>query len=149
MKVTYSFGVKGFRGNVEGMIFYIDRKSGATLGRRMFTFENHPHHPNFRSAQRQIYAIQPSEGYISNLKSYNIFYNSLPENHHKPMKTWTNLYTRLMFLMQKAIPETVDLKTITREQIYEQNLPCKSVKDAIDSGLLPKPIDYQHLNNDI
>jgi len=73
----------------------------------------------------------------------------MPENELKPMRTWTNVYNKLMFAMQKAMPETVDLKTITREQIYEQNLPCKTLKAAIEFGLLPAVKDYEYWDKPI
>jgi hypothetical protein len=41
----------------------------------------------------------------------------------------------------------VDIATITKGAIYEQNLPCKSVRAAIDAGLLPPILDYKRLNS--
>jgi hypothetical protein len=72
-----------------------------------------------------------------------MYYNDNKDYAHKPMGSWNNAWLKLMFALQKAMPETVDLKTITREQIYEQNLPCKTVKDAIEAGLLPVMPEYQ------
>jgi len=57
MKVKYNKRFKGYSGKADGMIYYIDKKSGATLARKMFTFKNHPGQPTFRSAQKQIYEI--------------------------------------------------------------------------------------------
>jgi hypothetical protein len=142
MKVKYNQRFKGYTGHADGMIYYFDKKSGTTLARKMFTFENHPGQPAFRSAHRQIYTIQPSKFYTYNLRDYIVEYNNLPENELKPMRAWTNVFNKLMFAMQKALPEQVDLATITREQIYAQNLPCKTLKDAIDFGLLPKVKGY-------
>jgi hypothetical protein len=143
MKVDYKLGMKGYSGHVDGMIYYYDKRSGVTLGRKMFKFKNHPGQPGFRSAQQQIYTIEPAQFYTYNLRDYIAEYNNLPGNELKQMRTWTNVYNKLMFAMQKAMPETVDLATITREQIYEQNLPCKTLKDAIDAGLLPKVKGYE------
>jgi hypothetical protein len=149
MKVKYRYQLRGYSGNTDDMIYYFDKKSGVTLARRKFTFRDHPEHPGFRSAQKQIYAIQPSREYVYNLTDYISAYNYLPENELKPMRTWTNLYNKLMFALQKAVPETVDLKTITRQQIYEQNLPCKTLKDAIDYGLLPQVDGYERWDKQI
>lgn len=142
MKVKYSQRFKGFTGKSDGLIYYFDKKSGVTLARKEFTFQNHPGQPPFRSAQKQIYTIQPDKFYIYNLQDYLIAYNNLPQNELKPLRSWTNVYNKIMFAMQKALPGQVDLKTITREQIYDQNLPCKTLKAAIDAGLLPKVKGY-------
>jgi hypothetical protein len=51
--------------------------------------------------------------------------------------------------MQKAMPVSVDLKTITREQIASQNLPCRTLRDAIEAGLLPMVEGYQRWDKQI
>ena len=51
--------------------------------------------------------------------------------------------------MQAKYPEQVDLKTITKEQILEQQLPCLSVKTAVEDGLLTKVPGYQYLDKEI
>jgi len=40
-------------------------------------------------------------------------------------------------------------QTITREQIFSQNLPCKTLKDAIDAGLLPRVNGYERWQAEI
>jgi len=49
----------------------------------------------------------------------------------------------MMFALQKANPETVNLASITREQIAEQNLPCCTLAQAIQAGLLPAVRGYE------
>jgi hypothetical protein len=143
MKVKYKHLLQGYSGNIDGLIYYTNRKTGVTLARKEFTFKNHPGQPGFRNAQKQIYAIAPSRDYQLNLKDYIVYYNDLEENQLKQLTTWSNVYNKLMYALQKAMPETVDLKTITRQQIYDQNLPCKTLKNAIDFGLLPKVDSYE------
>ena len=55
----------------------------------------------------------------------------------------------MMWNMQKTMPDQVDLKTITKEQIYDNNLPCKTLKQAIEAGLLPEVEGYQRWNKQI
>ncbi len=143
MKVRNRKVMEGYSGTLDGMIYYVDRRTGATLARRTFTFKKHPGQPPFRKAQKQIYAINPSDGYKRNLTDYIIAFNKLPENEDRKMSAWTNAYNKIMYGMQKALPGKVDLKTITRAQIYSQNLPCRTVKAAVDAGLLPKVRGYQ------
>jgi len=46
--------------------------------------------------------------------------------------------------MAKMNPE-IDLKTITRQQIYQENLPCISVKNAVEAGILPPVKGYERM----
>lgn len=144
MKATRANLLGEFTGKLDGLIYYRSRRTGKLYVRRQWRFRNpHPAHPQFRSAQRAIFALQPSQAYIANFRDYLGQYLLLPESEYHPAHAWTNLYVRMMFAMQKANPETVNLATITREQITEQNLPCHSLKLAIEAGLLPEVRGYQ------
>ncbi len=147
MKVRLDIPMRGLSGKTGRMIYYYDRRSGLTLARSSFTFKNHPQHPGFRQVQKQIYSIEPSQGYIYNLKDYISNYNFLPGNELQQIRTWTNLYNRIMYALQKALPGQVDLASITRQQIYDQDLPCKSVKTAVEAGLIPALEGYERWSN--
>ena len=43
----------------------------------------------------------------------------------------------------------IDLTTLTREDIIENNLSCRTVKQAIEAGLLPEVPGYEFYNNEI
>ncbi len=143
MKPYFKHMIHGFTGKLDGLIYYIDKFTGKPRARTSFTFKNHPGQKPFKSAQKQIYAIEPSQFYKYDLKDYCLSYNNLPQNAGFPIFTWCHVYNKLMWAMQTAMPDTVDLSTITREQIFEQNLPCISLKAAIDAGLLPKVEGYE------
>lgn len=137
MKATRANLLGEFTGKLDDLIYYRRRGNGKLYVRRRWTFVNHPHHANFALAQRAIFALQPTEAYKRDLKDYLLLYNLLPENEGKQAQYWGNLYVKLMFGMQKAYPEEVNLATLTREQIIAQNLPCHCVKAAVEAGLLP------------
>lgn len=146
MKVKYKHLLQGYSGHTDDMIYYMDKRTGRTLARKAFKFKDHPGQPAFRTAQRNIYALKPSDAYKHNLLDYCMSYSALPEADGKPLYSWCHVYNRLMWAMQRAMPESVDLKTITREQISSQSLPCRSLKDAIDAGLLPAVPGYERFN---
>jgi len=50
-------------------------------------------------------------------------------------------------LTDNSIP--IDLSTLTREDIIENNLPCRTVKQAIEAELLPVVPGYEFYNNEI
>ena len=136
-----------FTGSVDDMIYYRHKANGKIYARKSFTFKDHSGQAPFASAQKAIYALQPSQAYKQNLCDYLIGYNKLKINTGREAITWTNLYNKLMFAMQKKLG--IPLTEITRAQIAEQNLPCQSVKAAVEAGLLPKVPDYQRFNKQI
>ena len=142
MKATRANLLGEFTGKLDGLIYYRRRSNSKLYVRRQWQFENHPHHPTFARVQRAIFALQPSEGYKSNLKDYLLRYNQLPENEGRQAQYWGNLYVKLMFAMQKAMPDTVELACISRQQIVAQNLPCRTLMAAIEAGLLPQVKGY-------
>jgi len=144
MKATRANLLGEFTGKLDGLIYYRSRRTGKLYVRRQWSFKQpHPAHPQFRSAQRAIFALQPSQVYINNFRDYLGQYNLLRESEYKPAHAWTNLYIRMMFALQKANPETVNLASITRQQIAEQNLPCRSLAQAVQAGLLPAVRGYE------
>lgn len=149
MKVTFKNMLHGYTGKADDMIFYMDKRTGKMYARKSFKFKKHPGQPPFRKAQQQIYAINPSQNYKYDLHDYCLSYNELPENKENPIFTWAQMYNKLMWAMQKKMPESVDLKTITREQIIAQNLPCKSVKATVEAGLLPVVEGYERWDKTI
>ena len=137
----------GFTGTLDDMIYYTRRPNGRVYARRRFTLKDHPSHKPFANATRGIYALNPSREYRQNLADYMIGYNRLEANEAKPAQCWNNLYNKLMFAMQKQLG--IALTGITREMIVQQNLPCQTVKAAVEAGLLPKVPDYERFNQPI
>lgn len=149
MKPYFKHTLHGFIGKLDGLIYYMDKFSGRIIARKAFKFKNHPGQPPFKLAQKQIYAVHPSLMYQYDLKDYCLSYNNLPQNGGKPLFTWCHVYNKLMWAMQKLYPEKVNLQKITREQVYKEQLPCISLRTAIDAGLLPKVNGYERWNANI
>ncbi|MDD4224000.1 MAG: hypothetical protein PHD87_05380 [Candidatus Cloacimonetes bacterium] len=147
MKATRANLLGEFTGKLDDLIYYRRKPGGKIYVRRQFKFKNHPGQPGFASAQKAIYALAPSEAYKRDLKDYLILYNQLPGNADNNAQSWTNIYNKLMFAMQKNLQ--VPLKNISRAQIAQQNLPCRTVKEAIEAGLLPEVRDYERFTNPI
>lgn len=143
MKVYLKNMVQGFTGSVDGLIYYTDKRTGKVYVRKAFTFKDHPGQPTFREVQRQIYLLYPTKAYQFELKDYCSYYNNLQENSNKPVFSWCHIFNKLMWNMQKKFPETVDLRQITREIVYKEQLPCISLRAAIEAGLLPMVEGYE------
>jgi hypothetical protein len=147
MKATTKYGLKGFKGNVDDMIFYTLPNCDVMIGRsRPSHFTQSAHHKGYRQIAQNLSKIKPGTAYKNDFKVYTALYKELPDA--KPgVSGWYNLYIALLWDLQKA--GLVDLKTLTRQQIINNNLPCKSIKAAVEAGLLPEVLNYQHLDNGI
>jgi len=149
MKATRANLLGEFTGKLDGLIYYRNPRSGKLYVRRRWKVKPTAQTAVFTSSVRAVYALNPSPAYIRDLKDYMLQYNLLSEIRPKPAWAWTNIYMRLMYAMQKAMPESVDLCTLTRQQIYAQNLPCRSVKAAVEAGLLPVVKGYERFMAEI
>lgn len=149
MKATRANLLGEFTGKLDGLIYYRSRHTGKLYVRRCFTFKDHPRHAAYAAIQRNIFGIGPSQGYKADLKFYLLLYNQLPVADYMPLYSWSNLYVKLMFAMQTADPAGIDLATITREEIIRRNLPCRTIRAAIEAGLLVPVCGYEGLDREI
>jgi len=147
MKATVRQGIKGFSGKLDGAVYYYHPRLQRTLMRRAPKMPIQPQNIEYGDISRQIKAIQPSEGYRNDFRMY---LNELRERDDSVrLPSWYSLYVKMLWAMQAKHPQQVNLKTITKAQIREQELPCRSVKCAVEAGLLPEVPGYQYLNREI
>lgn len=147
MKVYFKNSKCCLRGSIDGLIFYQDSHTGNTYARRQFCLKNHPSHQSFRESQRRIFGLNPSIGYKRDLLEYCVLFNSQGVDDGCTLRNWVQVYNKLMWALQKKMPEDVNLQTIDREQVEMNNLPCICVRDAIEAGLLPKVKGYERLDS--
>jgi hypothetical protein len=106
------------------------------------------YHHYVGNISKNLFALQPSADYIDDMKLYLMRYRSLRYGANIRIRSWSNLYSKLMRDMAKADP-TIDLISITREYIYAHNLPCISVKKAVEAGLLPVVHNWQSYDHEL
>jgi len=145
MKVRLKWGLGSFSGYMDEAVFIHNRHTGLCYMRKYVHPERNPSADRMKLVMANLKLIQPSLGYKRNFLDYTISYNELKENEHRHMQCWNNLYMKVLFAMQKTI-SGVDLATLTKQDIHDQNLPCISVKAAIEAGLLPVVKDYKRFD---
>ncbi len=147
MKATVKEGLKGFSGKLDGAIYYYHPRLKRTLMRRAPEMPIQPQNIEYGNIAKQIKAIEPSQGYRNDFKMYLMSLRDQDDSVTYP--SWYSLYIKMLWAMQAKYPDTVSLKTITKAQIIAQNLPCKTVKAAVEAGLLIELPGYQNLNRSI
>ncbi|HOD17544.1 MAG TPA: hypothetical protein PKJ14_02730 [Candidatus Cloacimonadota bacterium] len=148
MKTVFRHNQAGLTGRMDDLILYYRRDLEQILAKKYTKPAHNPNADRLKAVMANLKTLQPSAGYIQNFKDYLIRYNNLPASKNKHMVTWNNLWLKVIYAMAKSIPG-LDLMTLSREQIYSENLPCKTLCSAIEAGLLPKVMDFQRYNNPI
>jgi hypothetical protein len=141
MKAQFKAGLAGFSGKLDGAVYYYHPKLKRWLMRKQPNMPLQAKNIEYRNVAQRLSALQVSEGYKRDFKRY------LAELRDQDAKvlvpSWWSLFVKMMWKMQAAYPDQVDLTQITRAQIESQALPCRSVSLAIEAGLLEAVPGYE------
>jgi hypothetical protein len=147
MKVLFKNLIGGYTGKADDLVLYYDRRLNKVIIRQKGDVKITERHRNFGNISRNLRALQPSANYKEDFKTYTDLFMRLRANYDKPVSNWYNLFLKMMYKMAETM--SIDLGTLTREQIETDSLPCITVKAAVEAGLLPAVRDYQRLSNQI
>lgn len=148
MKVTFQYGLAGYTGKADGLVYCYSKQLGRVYARRNTYPKLSPENERVGTITAALFAIKPGKAFVNDLYNYRIRYNTLRENHQHPMRSWSALYLKMMYNMAKDEP-TINLRTITRGEIYSSELPCISIKKAVEAGLLPVVIGYEAFTQEL
>ena len=147
MRVTFKNMVHSYSGKCDGLVYYYNRKFHREIVRQLPVFKATQQNNRFGEIAANLKALEISAGYKNDLRMYTELYSSRRENWKNPVSGWYNVFMKLMWAMSKDMG--LDLKTLTREQIETEQLPCITVKSAVEAGYLTEVRDYQNLTHQI
>lgn len=145
MKVLFKHLIQGYTGKADDMSIYYDPRLQRVIMRRTPKVVLGERHTVFANIAKNLKRLEVSSAYRQDMIDYLAQYNRLRENREKIVCGWYNLFTKLMHCQAKEAG--CDLQTITKAQIYADNLPCISVKTAVEAGLIPRVANYSRLVN--
>ena len=133
-----------YSGELGDLIYYWDPKLKMMLARRKPSAQKITEHNHRMGAiSRNLSKLITNPEYKSDLR---VYLDLLMEKGLADGVTrWFMLYTRMMWNLSGKYPE-LNLETLSREQIYLHNLSCRSVRAAVEDGLLPLVEGYQRLD---
>ncbi len=143
MEVTFKNLLHAYSGKCDGIVYYYNRRMNKLIARRLPEQTIHSQNIELSAISKNLKKLKVSEGYRANLKVYTEM-SRLQSGGKSGYYSWCNVYMKLMYALAKDY--SLDLKTITREQIYDAMLPCVSVKNAVEAGLLPPISGFEALN---
>ena len=147
MKATVKEGIKGFSGKLDGALYYYHPRLKRTLMRRIPEMPIQPQNHTYATIARQLKALEPSNLYRYDFKLYLSQLRDSDEEVRVP--SWYGLFVKMMWALQAKYPDQADLRTLTKARIHSQNLPCISVKAAVEDGLLRPVPGWQNLDHQI
>lgn len=137
MKVTFKNMIQAYQGKCDGLIYYYNPRLKRMLCRTYTKPRESTQTKRFAAIAKNLRALNPSEGFCNDLRVYTNLYSR--KYHEGPnIVTWYNAYLMMMYALAGLYPH-LDLQTLTRADIEAQGLPCRSVKQAVEAGLL-KPV---------
>lgn len=146
MKAKLKVLLPGFTGNMDDVVIYYNAKLNKYIARKKvmpkFTPDN--------SIVKEIHAfrrrIHVTEAYLNDCREYIRLFNQKFRRQGRAMSTWPNVYMKVMRATRKQFPE-IDFKTLTRQDVLDLNLPCKTIADAVRSGYLEQVPGSENLSN--
>lgn len=147
MKVKLKFRQKAYNGKLDGLVYYWHPRYKTLCARRLPEFYQPTEAKHRFSLQaKNLKALSPSSGYRSDLKTY---LKLLQDKDIYPrLNSWYPLFIILMTAFATRHPE-YDLTTLSREDIYSQQLSCRSVKCAVEDFLLPRVSGYEVFDKEL
>jgi len=148
MKVKTLLGYPQISGQAGDLVYCINKRTGKTYARRYEYPTLGENHHKMGGIAKNLFKIQHSDGFKYDCRNYAYAYATLRNNRGAGIWTWSNCFLHLMYAMAKRMPD-IDLSTLTREEIYSRDLPCISIKRAVEAGLLDKVTDYRRMDAEI
>lgn len=145
MKAKLKVLLPGFTGNMDDVVIYYNAKLNKYIARRKvmpkFTPDN--------SIVKEIHAfrrrINVSEAYLDDCREYIRLFNQKFRKQGRALSTWPNVYMKVMRALKSQYPD-LNFSTLTRQEVLDRQLPCRTIKDAVNAGYLEKVTDYESLD---
>jgi hypothetical protein len=103
MRVAFKYGIGGYVGKFDDMVFCYNRSLGKIYARRRVYPTLTESHRKFGSTAANLFSLKPSQGYKDDLYLYLVRYRAL-RGSMKSLVTWSNLYMKLMYELAKRDP---------------------------------------------
>jgi hypothetical protein len=146
MKAKLKIMLPGFTGNMNDVVIYYNSQLNKYIARKKVKPKFTPDNSIIKEIHAFRRRIAVTEAYIDDCREYIRLFNQKFRRQGRAMSTWPNVYMKVMRATQKQHPE-INWKTLTREAVLAQNLPCKSIADAVRAGFLEQVPGFENLGH--
>ena len=148
MKAQVKLMLPGFTGNMDDVVIYYNAHLNKYIARRKVMPKFTPSNEIVKEMYAFARRIELSEAYKNDCREYIKLYNRKNRRNGRAMSTWPNVFMKVMRATKNQYPE-LDFATLTREEVIERDLPCKTVAAAVEAGYLEKVTGYEKLTGKI
>lgn len=134
MKVKLNHMLKSYSGACDGLVFYYHPILKRNFCRQHVKPKLSTANNRMAAISRNLKALSPSPGWQEDIDMYGRLLSSHNQQSGTNIVNWYGWYAKLMHRMAKEMD--VNLETLTRAEIISRDLPCRTVKAAIEAGLL-------------
>ncbi len=145
MEVVFKNLLHAYSGKCDGLVYYYNRRLNKVIARRLPVCKPHEGNAALSAISANLKALNPSEAYRTDMKLYTELLRM--KDSSMGFYSWSNVFRKLMFGMAKKY--SLNLATLSREQIVTDNLPCISVKAAVEDGLLVAVTGWERFTNEM
>ena len=133
---------------MDDVVVYYNSKLNKYIARKKVKPKFTPDHSLTQEMHAFRRRISVSDDYIEDCREYIRLFNQRFRRQGRAMSTWPNVYMKNMRALKSQYPE-LDFETLTREEVIERNLPCKTVAAAVEAGYLEKVPGCEKLSNEL
>lgn len=137
MKAKLKVLLPGFTGNMDDVVIYYNSKLNKYIARRKVKPKYTPDNSIVKEMHAFRRRIGVTEAYLDDCREYIRLFNQKFRRQGRALSTWPNVFMKVMRAMKAQYPE-INFKTLTREEILAQELPCRTIAAAVESGFLEK-----------
>ena len=128
---------------MDGLIYYWHPRYKKLLARRLPEKTKQTEaKQRFAKIAKNLKAMQPSAAFQVDLLAY--LHLLQDEGYYPKLNSWYLLFTKMMYALEERHPE-FEISTLTKQEIIDGSLSCRTVKSAVEDLLLPRVEGYETL----
>ena len=145
MKVYFKNMLQAYHGACDGLIYYYNPRLNRLLVRPHVKPRLNENNRRFAAIARNLKRIAPSQAFITDMTVYTDIHSRHAREGDRIYSTWYSAFLKMMYALQASDPG-IDLEFLERIHIETNDLPCRSVKRAVEAGLLETVPGYELLD---
>lgn len=148
MRAYFKNMLQAYRGTCDGLVYYYNPRLQRIIVRPHVKPRPSVQTRRFAAIAKKLKALAPSEAFKTDMTVYTDIYNRRLGSKSRPehiLSNWYNAYMKMMYALQASDPG-IDLEFLERIHIENNDLPCRSVKRAVEAGLLEPVPGYELLD---
>ena len=161
MRVTFKNMLLAYVGKIDGLIYYYNPRLNRMVVRQYVKPRESAPNRRLAAIAKNLKALNLAEGFKNDMRVYTNMYNRMVGNNANLLPSWPSAFNKMIWKMVRSYAlngalleddlyaARIDLATLTRTEIFANDLPCRNVKRAVEAGLMPAVVGYELLTQEM